>query len=787
MAELYKIFVKNSLWYRKIATLVLCTLVLTACGRNTETFDDTASGLSATTSPSMAIQDSGILYMAEPLPVYHTVIYDEYLFQNYLYYLADEGTVKPFQENDKPVFVRIDLDNPDEPIITPIDVPANHLVQQIALDDNGVIHILAFEMDGYDRANIIWYVLDSDGNILKRISIGEALENYNYYFPQDFIIDSAGNAYMNFALCEGLFIINPEGELVCYIPVEIVDSYYKNTEGKVNILYRIHRNASPTLALIDLELKDLKDNKNITVLDNETFSNSVGNGKKEDYVLIANNIGVSDFGLSDGSLSERFKWKELDIRYGDVDKVYPLMDGRKLFADRPNEMGDVGTPRTVTYSIIRPMTPEDIIIAKAAATALLEERTRLQSIDGIGDITLGVVGWYSELIKDAVDTFNINNPGGQIEIIQYGTIYGDDMEDGIMQLNLDIIGGKCPDILIIHPDLSFGAYATMGVFRDLYPYLDYDVSFNYDDFQENIIRAYEMDGKLFALPVAFHVNALAGKAAELGDTKEWKLDDLITFVERYPDNQVFWRPTKTAVLELLLKANGENIVDWKTGTSAAKAKNLGFDREIFIKMLTFAGRYIDEERYSEEQMAQDRIDNGDIKLMEISATPNGQFYMEIFKAPTSFVGYPSESGNGFLVSSHMLLAISSICVNNETAWNFIQYLLSEEYQSGDIGGYPLRKSSLEQIIAEAQIDSGASFGAMGGGLNVSYIMRGATDEEVLLFRDLISRANKVRVFDRTIDKIIMEEATSYFSGQKSAKEVADIVENRVGIYVMETR
>jgi hypothetical protein len=44
-----------------------------------------------------------------------------------------------------------------------------------------------------------------------------------------------------------------------------------------------------------------------------------------------------------------------------------------------------------------------------------------------------------------------------------------------------------------------------------------------------------------------------------------------------------------------------------------------------------------------------------------------------------------------------------------------------------------------------------------------------------------------QTYDNEIDQIISEETGAFFSGQKSAKDVAGIIQNRVSTYVNENR
>ena len=58
-------------------------------------------------------------------------------------------------------------------------------------------------------------------------------------------------------------------------------------------------------------------------------------------------------------------------------------------------------------------------------------------------------------------------------------------------------------------------------------------------------------------------------------------------------------------------------------------------------------------------------------------------------------------------------------------------------------------------------------------------------EEVAEVTNFIKSLNQVYSSNDSIDSIITEEASAFYSGQKTAKEVADIIQSRVSIYVNE--
>ena len=268
-----------------------------------------------------------------------------------------------------------------------------------------------------------------------------------------------------------------------------------------------------------------------------------------------------------------------------------------------------------------------------------------------------------------------------------------------------------------------------------------------------------------------------GKASHLEGRTSWNLAEFIEFCEQFPDSMIFHHPTKTAVLDVLLKANGGNMVNWSNGD---------FDREMLFTMLEFAGRFVDTERHSDERMVMERIEAGDIHLMTGYASPGQQYEMAIFGEPIRQIGFPDETGNGLLIVADSA-AISSSCQHTDTAWQFIKLLLSDEVQNNPyLHGYQIKRSSMERQIEASQKARGEA-GATGDGINVQYELHGTSDEEVRIFREILNTASRIRMFDYQIDMIIKEEAGAYFSGSKPLDVVADIIENRVQVYVKESR
>ncbi|MBP3702082.1 MAG: hypothetical protein J6I64_09340 [Lachnospiraceae bacterium] len=62
-----------------------------------------------------------------------------------------------------------------------------------------------------------------------------------------------------------------------------------------------------------------------------------------------------------------------------------------------------------------------------------------------------------------------------------------------------------------------------------------------------------------------------------------------------------------------------------------------------------------------------------------------------------------------------------------------------------------------------------------------------TEEEIDDFYEMLKNACGMSGFNDFIWNIVSEESGAYFAGDKTAREVADLIQNRVSLYVSENR
>ena len=140
-----------------------------------------------------------------------------------------------------------------------------------------------------------------------------------------------------------------------------------------------------------------------------------------------------------------------------------------------------------------------------------------------------------------------------------------------------------------------------------------------------------------------------------------------------------------------------------------------------------------------------------------------------------------------VMSAAMILAISS-CGRDEPKRPKPE--LTEEYQD-DSYSLPVRVSSLEKK-AEASKERSYFIDPFGEkqyyDITLFDIIIGEnTDEDNEKLLDFIKSVDSVYHDDKYVRVIVEEEAGAYFAGQKSAEDVAEIIQNRVQNYLDENR
>ena len=329
--------------------------------------------------------------------------------------------------------------------------------------------------------------------------------------------------------------------------------------------------------------------------------------------------------------------------------------------------------------------------------------------------------------------------------------------------------------------------------EDLTPYLEADTEIKRENYVEKAFNAYEKDGKLYGIVPAFTIQTVIGKTSDVGSEPGWTIDDVMALMDSKPEGtELFEYCTKDSILNYCCIASLDNFVDWETGECK-------FDDGYFEKVLEFANRFPKESEWNEDDdSTPTKIQSGRLLLQSfsISEMEYYQMYSMMYGEPITFIGYPSNGGSGSYITPTIALGINTKAKQKDGAWEFLRNFLMEDYQENNIEWYfPTLQTALDAMFEEAMTEDYYELDGekikqpktTWGYDDWEAEIYAATKEQVDAVKELIEITDGVFNSNQEIANIISEEAAPFFDGQKSAKDVADVVQSRVKIYVNENR
>lgn len=634
--------------------------------------------------------------------------------------------------------------------------------------------------EDYTKSETFLCKFDAEG---KQIFAEDMTELVAESYVDNMAIDGEGRIYVTGENNVWLFDAdgNKRGTVSLGADVNWIRAMGSGKDGKMYLCYYTS-NGDTVLCDIDFDGK-----KTGNTYENYPSSNSnaLVPGIDKDFLAQDGNR-VYEYDTKSQTSTELFTWLDSDINGNTVEKFWGLEDGRILAVASDWETNEKSIA----------------LLTKTKASEVPQKETIL-----IGSL------YGDSNIQSAAVKFNKSNDKYHISIreyLNYNDYDGDDyqafMTDGINRLNNDITSNNCPDILDLS-GLNIKQLAAKGVFEDLNGYLEKSEKLSREDFLENILEAYTLDGKLVSIPYSFQMSTVVGKGSEVGTEMGWTLEELIAYADAHPDALLFDSKTKDVIMMTLMAYNADYFIDWSTGECR-------FDSEEFKDILNFANRFPEEYDWEKEDVSTpNKIQKGQVLLYEENIYDFNELQMcnEIFQGDASYIGYPTMDGSvGCMLSASQAYAITSKSGHKDGAWEFIEGFLTKE-ENPDRGfssiGFPTMKSKLNAMAADAvevkyytdengelYYDENGEPIPMGGGGGISYEdgwsyeYRIPTQEEVDLALSLMEIAKPVSYSqgDEVLN-IINEEAAPFYKGQKSVDEVASVIQSRIKIYVGENK
>lgn len=398
-------------------------------------------------------------------------------------------------------------------------------------------------------------------------------------------------------------------------------------------------------------------------------------------------------------------------------------------------------------------------------------------------VVLGTIGEPEEGLKRQVMTFNQENSRYKVTIKPYIT-YDAELR-ALDQLNTDILSGKIPDILLLDSEMPLQSYISKGLLADVGKLIEDDGELHRGQFLENVLDALRVNGTLYYMAPGFCVDTLVAKQSKAGDRTGWNQEEFFkVMAELSEGTEMVSETSRYTYLLDYMRVCGREYVDMDQGTC-------NFRSEVFVEDLEFA-RALPEyaEKFELEENSYDsRYIEDKALLQPVTICYIPDLARQIYGCmgeDIAYVGYPSESREGSCIRvCGMSFALSAESDKLDGAWEFVRTFLTEDFQRDELYGVngrslPIRRDIFDERAQIAATQEGYCF------VNEEFVtVPPMTQDQIDQAVDFIKGLHNMAFEDDVIMNIIYEEAESFFHGQRTAEDVANLIQNRVQLYLDE--
>lgn len=383
-----------------------------------------------------------------------------------------------------------------------------------------------------------------------------------------------------------------------------------------------------------------------------------------------------------------------------------------------------------------------------------------------------------------------------VEYVNYAKDVGEDYgnEKAFMQAKQAILSGDPPDIIALPPEFMLKLY-KLGALTDLYEFMEEYDGLKPDEFLPNVLEGFELNGELPAMAEAYTIRTYFAKTKFVGKEYEnWTPQEAMSFYESMPEGMSFMEENggEATLMNYMLNMS-------YTDYASPFSNTCDFRGGGFTKILDFcvnnpfeSGYVSSYEDYWSLPGIVDTYLIYPIFIEGFNGGLAGNTYLSMGGDDITFVGYPTENGQGARISpATELYAITKQSGNKENAWEILSYILKKRTSKNNTTsspyGLPILRAHLESDYDEspsyhASINRGTSVFC---GMELDEESSVITDEYKSMLADYIESVKMDIYSPLQVKYIIDEEAQAVLAGERSAEDCAEILDNRVSIYLSE--
>jgi len=604
--------------------------------------------------------------------------------------------------------------------------------------------------------------LDANGAELFSVDITYMYETRNTVDSISFYIDNYGNISIN--ILGDIHVLDQTGNELFTLELQ---------GGRNTQLFKLNdgtvagfgwQGSTPVIRQIDIQNSGWGVTTELPIMNIKTIFSA-----NDDYTLIFND-GSSLYGIKSltNELEFVLSWTDIGLSPDGLSNIMFLTDGRIFVVSQQFRFGIMDT---VSELVTIERIPIEELSEKSEKTVLM----------------LATFNFDGHL-RNAVQHFNRESSTHIVQIIDYSVFNTHDNHlAGLTRLNTEIIAGRIPDLLDLS-NIPFEVYAARGLFEDLNPFLDADPELNRSDLMDNVLRASEIDGSLYRVFPTFKISTILGNPAFVGNAPGWNISEFNAALAANPhtDIPLGTNFSREEMLQMTFLHNIERFVDWESGV-------VDFDNDYFTRILELANKF-PAERDTYEANKYEYLEGVATGRQLMRSYNLSQFISySAFRTESGggvvIKGFPADNRNGNRFIIDEAVAITIGCQDKQGAWEFVRTLLTESYQREYVWNrvFSVNKIMFEESLAFAMDPAGRTSTNVSPDLNnrISLIYDELSQEEADKLMTVINSISNVLTNDEILWNIVSESASDFFSGQRTAQDVARVIQSRASRYLAE--
>lgn len=331
-----------------------------------------------------------------------------------------------------------------------------------------------------------------------------------------------------------------------------------------------------------------------------------------------------------------------------------------------------------------------------------------------GTLTYGTL-FIEPQTQHMIDLFMKEHPGVKIEtkVVFDNDVTDEQYNEGLNTLLTELASDQRADIYDATYLPSEIKTKGSGYFEDLNQYIDADPNFNRDDYYDNILRAAEVDGKLYQIPEGFYYVMLRSNR-NITDELNYEVPDEMDINDLYELYQQA-KPIADDDFTIDVQNNIYVFLPMTEDRAYLKKEEVNFDSENYVDFLRkMQELYQYQPSYATHAFTDIKSFSGKSVLLNtftnlLEGSPSGMF--EETDTATKPILLKSTDGKIPFLRIGEDFSMSSGCKDKALAWEFIKFCIGQkqfEFEDANSDSYyrnfftygsMLNKENTRQLVA----------------------------------------------------------------------------------------